>query len=46
MILGSQAAFGENFVHGGERIFAAFCNIGGQTIESRFATRCVEDAVE
>src|ERR1700746_3686194 len=41
--LGLKAALGEDFVDGGERIFAALGNIGGESVESGFPASGVQD---
>ncbi len=44
--LGLQAAFGEDFVDGGEGIFAALGYVRGELIESSFSTGGVQDALD
>jgi hypothetical protein len=43
--LSLQAAFGQDFVDGGERIFAALGDIGGKLIQRRFSASGVQDAL-
>jgi hypothetical protein len=41
-----RAAFGEDFVDGGERILAALGYIGGKLVEGSFSAGGVEDAFD